>query len=1280
MVINQVSKVNPSTNRKRTRRKPARPTHIVGIGASAGGLSALEEFFDHMSSDSGMAFVIIQHLSPDFKSLMDDLLSRHTDMAIHRVTDGVCLEPNSIYLIPPKSQMTICKGKLFLTEVNKNGQQTELPIDVFFKSLAENSGKNAVAVILSGTGTDGSRGIKAIREADGLVLVQSIDSAQFDGMPRSAIATGYCDLMVPPKTMPGVILEAAGIDFQERRCILNRYLDSDPEGENNQIFAIIKSHYNLDFSKYKASTVGRRIQRRMDFHRINTLNEYIALLTSDVDELNALYHDLLIGVTEFFRDPKVFQVLENKVIPAIFESHAPDDDIRIWCAGCATGEEAYSIGILFAEQAREFNYKGNVTVFATDVHRTSLDLASQGRYERDRLKNVNEERLAEFFEPCGNDHYQVSQALRKMIVFAPHNLINDPPFTRMDLVSCRNLMIYLQSDIQEKVLSLFHFALKVNSYLFLGSSEGLGKIAGEFETIDKKSKIFRKLRDLNIAISMNLDSVPTRFSAPAVVPVSGQKTVSLDRQLVKDYDFLLKEYMPPGVLVDQARRILHHFGDASFFQQSREGRFENDILTMVTEALKVPLSTALHRVAKTRDQMTSRGLSLDVGGISQRYDLHVKYISHKNSEDGHFFISLEPTRETRRMDKKPPELSPEIEPEELPGHLQHRIMDLEQELLSTKESLQTSIEELQTTNEELQTTNEELMASNEELQSTNEELHSVNEELYTVNAEFENKNRELKELNQDHINLLNSLEAGIVYVDTDLKIRKFNPAVEKIFKLMPQDIGRPIDHIAYHLADQSRMLNSIRDVLKTGRQVEREVRTGDGQWLFKRVLPFRSADDEIKGVILMFTEITSVKEAEDKLKRHADELEKEVSKRTYKLQLAKTAADRANAAKSAFLANMSHEIRTPMSGVLMAAELLAEMDLTKRQADIVDTLQRGAQSLNTILDDILDFSKIEAGKVDMIKEPLILEETLDDVIGLYRPRISAKGLTVEVDIAAEVPEIIIGDQVRLKQILTNLVSNAIKFTHEGSIRLTVAIDKKTPRNCILHFVVSDTGIGVAAGDQEAIFEPFAQGDPSLTRKYGGTGLGLPISKRLVELMGGKLWLESASGETAFHFTCIFDLQQPRHKQPQPDSPKMPTTHDQARQSSGDHAACKILLVEDDNMNQDLISRMVQNIGCQLTLAGNGREAIKTLEQHPFDLVLMDISMPVMDGLTATRKIRKFPGEHINYEVPIVALTAHAMEEDIKKFVGAGMNQVLTKPLSTNTLRNVIIAHCDLSKA
>jgi two-component system, chemotaxis family, CheB/CheR fusion protein len=825
---------------------PSGGLYVVGVGASAGGLEALERFFANVPIDSGMAFVVVQHLSPDFKSVMDELLARHTALAIHPVEDGMLVEANHVYLIPPKKEMIISGGRLLLSERDRQ-QELTLPIDVFFRSLAQDCGGRAVAIVLSGGGSDGSRGIRDVDEAGGIVLVQDLESAQFAGMPKAAIDTGVADSVLPPDEMPALLVEHVrfGLDVAKR---------SDaalPLQGLSAVYRMLEDEFGLDFTHYKPSTVTRRIERRLQLARSTDLQAYVERLRGERDELDVLYRDLLIGVTRFFRNEEAFAVLEHRVLPELLRGGRPDVPFRVWVAGCATGEEAYSLAIVLHELTSRYGQRP-VKIFATDVHRGSLEHAARAIYDEEAVAAVAKERRDRYFVRQGHG-YQIAPEIRQMIVFAPHNVIKDAPFTRVDLVSCRNMLIYLQPAAQQKVLSLFHFALNRGGVVFLGPSESQAGLARDFETVDAHWRIYRKYSDVRFPVDARTPARPFEGRQHAAAFTAAPSRPPLTN-LLSTYDALLDEFMAPSLLVNERGEIVHAFAGASRFLKPRDGRQGLDAFDLVASELKMVLVGALRRVQKEGAPVVYKGVR--VGDDEALYEVTVRPVRGRGGP-GYVLVSFAapgPGAVAAR------EAETEIEVGDVS---REQIGALEVELSATKENLQAAIEELEASNEELQAANEELLASNEELQSTNEELQSVNEELYTVNAEYQRKLTELTELTNDMDNLLASTDVGAIFLDAELRIRKFTPRVGDVFRLLPQDVGRPIETFT-HRMHHPELAGDLRHVLGTGEPVEREVRHQSGRSFFVRVLPYR-AKGMVDGVVLTFIDVSGLKAAEDAL-------------------------------------------------------------------------------------------------------------------------------------------------------------------------------------------------------------------------------------------------------------------------------------------------------------------------------------------------------------------------------------------------------------------------------
>ncbi|MDH5719827.1 MAG: PAS domain-containing protein [Spirochaetia bacterium] len=837
-----------------------KPSYYVGIGASAGGLEAIESFFKSMSDNSGATFIIVQHLSPDYKSLMPELMTRRTTMPVHRIEDGMPALANNVYLIPPKKNLKIFHGKLILSEQSKR-DELHLPIDLFFKSLAEDKGSRAIGIILSGTGSDGTRGIKAIKENDGMVMVQNEESAKFDGMPRSVIATGLADFILSPSDMPQQLVSFINHPYKSKQ----EHNESNISNETGltRIYALLRERTRVDFTFYKPATVKRRIERRMMINNVLDLNDYIRYLEIHKTEIDTLYGELLIGVTSFFRDPEAYDLLREKYLRELI-MNSESKDMRIWVAGCSTGEEAYSLAILCLDIIEKTGIHRDIKIFSTDIDKNALDTASMGKYPAGIAADVPAKYLAKYFNKTDMG-YQISRAIREMVVFAPHNIIKDPPFTNIDLISCRNLLIYLQPVLQQKALELFNFSLQKNGIMFLGSSESTGEMKDYYKTLNQKWRLYRSVGKRKQS-GMPLVAATTLFdqSRTARSRLAGnQAAVRLQHEEERILDRFIQSFASDFVLFAMALNsnmdVVHAIGDTGTFLKMQPGTMTTDAVKLMPQELAIPLSTGVIKVLKTNQPLTFSKIRLSIDGKPHNIEMRIKPLNQKKGQDPLVGVYI---KEMHSSDSSGTEdISYDVSKE-----TEDRLIDLEQELQFTRENLQATVEELETSNEELQATNEELLASNEELQSTNEELQSVNEELYTVNAEYQSKITELTEVNNDLDNLLASTHIGSLFLDEDLEIRRFSRKLSELLNIIDTDIGRPIRHISHNLG-KANLAEIAKDVLNSQKLSEFEFRSIHEKWYLVRFLPYQIASEVYSGVVVLFIDITAQKNFQIALER-----------------------------------------------------------------------------------------------------------------------------------------------------------------------------------------------------------------------------------------------------------------------------------------------------------------------------------------------------------------------------------------------------------------------------
>ncbi|NCA69640.1 MAG: PAS domain-containing protein [Sphingobacteriia bacterium] len=830
--------------------------YVVCIGASAGGLDALEKFFKSCPIDLGAAFVVVQHLSPDHKSMMSTLLGRHTEMPVTMVEDDLQIDANQVYLIPPGAIMHVTKGHLHLTPKNPRG--LTLPIDIFFSSLADVYDRHAVGIILSGTGTDGTRGAVAINAAGGFLMAQEPESAKFDGMPRSVIATGLVDAILPAEEIPARLsAHIHNLPYKELEVTRPRLVPHATMTTEEVMAALLRLLHQvggIDFSDYKPTTVMRRIDRRMQVRHTPELYQYYDLLEHDRNEIITLRREMLISVTSFFRDPETFAVLGEQVVGPMVAEKPLGETIRVWIAGVATGEEAYSVGMLFIEAFERARRWPNLKIFATDVDQQCIETAGVGQYPESAAAELSPERLERFFVKK-DDRFVIKNELRQCIVFARHNLLADPPFTKMDLVVCRNTLIYFNSPAQEHALRSLQYAIRDGGVLLLGSSESLSAVTEGLLTISAKHKLFRRVGP------MSLPFVERKLSGSYPVPVTS-KTPQLAKTRRRSSDStvahagmttLLAQYAPPSIVVNHEHEAIHLFGDVNAYLYPREGAASLEINRLLPESLTPVAAALLYKAARDRTSIMSDLIDVTLQSGERRTIRLSAHPVQTESDERLTLLCFETSQVHGDLSA--------IAPLDVGAETMARVSILERELGATRESLQATIEELETSNEELQATNEELMASNEELQSSNEELQSVNEEMSTVNAEFQEKMLVLSRVNADLDSMAKAAGVATIFLDADLSITRFSPDATQIFKLRDSDVGRPLDDISHNLRYPD-LMQDLQQTLRTQRPVETEVATLDDKKTYLiRVLPYLVPSTTIHGVVATFVDVTAFHDA-----------------------------------------------------------------------------------------------------------------------------------------------------------------------------------------------------------------------------------------------------------------------------------------------------------------------------------------------------------------------------------------------------------------------------------
>jgi two-component system CheB/CheR fusion protein len=1204
---------------------------IVAIGASAGGLDACRKLLNALPPQLGLAFVIVQHLDPTHDSLLVELLATHTSMKVLQVADGMLVERDHLYIIPPGAYLSVAGGALHLSlPAARHGAR--LPFDFLLQSLAEACGRRVMCIVLSGTGADGSHGLRAIKAAGGLVIAQEPEEAEYDGMPQSAILTGDVDKVLRIENMPAAITaRAAQLALRQPPVAETAAAAEDPALP--AIIELLRATTTHDFTLYKPGTLARRNGRRMVVANIapRDMGHYLKRLRDDSHELDLLAKDLLINVTSFFRDPAVFEYLQAHLIPGLVRGHRTDQTLRIWVAGCSTGEETYSLAILFREEIAAAQLNIKLQIFATDVDADAVAAGREGLFDSGIEHHVSAARLARFFtkEELG---YRVSPELRSAIVFTVQDVLADPPFSRIDMISCRNLLIYLLPEAQAKVIALFHFALRQGGYLLLGSAETLGNDSGRFEVESKEARLFRHVarsRPGELGFSMTGDGVRVSLRAGGSPAPSRQKALAeLCRRIV------LENYAPAAALINQKHECLFSMGPLDRYLRVAPGHPTHDLLAMARPALRTKLRAALQQAWQSDGRATMPGGRITHGGATVPFTIDV----HPLLQDGEKLLLVCFIDENEQMaalvHAHPP----------LPAE-GARAAELEHELQATRAELRAAIRNLELSGEEQTAINEEALSVNEEYQSTNEELLTSKEELQSLNEELTALNSQLQETLErqrttanDLQNILYSTDVATLFLDTHLNIRFFTPATKSLFSVIPGDVGRPLADLKSLAADAD-LLEDAQLVIAGSSVLDREIEAKNGSWYLRRVLPYRTQDNGVEGVVITFADISDRRQA------------------AKALEAAKADAEVATLAKSRFLAAASHDLRQPLQALALLQGLLARKVETPDAIRLVALLTPTLTAMTTMLDTLLDINQIDAGTV----QAHVTDVRLDTLFVRLRDEFAVVAMAKSIELRV-VPSscLVHTDKRLLEQMLRNLLSNAIKYTNSGKILLGC----RRRADC-LRVEIWDTGIGIPAKELALIFNEYHQLDNAARERSRGLGLGLSIVKRLGHLLGHRVDVHSRAG-VGSTFTIEVGLPPPNADAhfaalpaPVADAPMA------AR-------AAAILLVEDDPDLRELLGQVLREDGHNVTVAADGVLALGLVVRGKVrpDLVLADFNLPLgMDGLKLAAKVR----ERMHQPVPVIILTGDISTDTLRDIAAQNCVQ-LSKPVKRDDLASIIQAN------